>query len=100
MRGPDPLLAFFFVIAPLWVALVGVILALPFSYEVLFRCAYAATVSGDGTIRFRSLLRRRTTKANDAQSIFLRSWTWGQLPQKANGQGRIRRRQRLAFAIR
>jgi hypothetical protein len=73
-----PILGFFFVVTPLWFALLGVISALVVSYELLFRCAYAVTVSGDGTIGFRSLLRRRTAKATDVQSIFVRRWGWGE----------------------
>jgi len=73
-----PILGLFFVFAPLWFALVGVILALVFSYEVLFRYAYAVMLSDEGNIRFRSLLRQRATKATDVQSIFLRHWGWGQ----------------------
>ena len=73
-----PILGLFFVVAPLWFALVGVIVALVFSYEVLFRYAYAVILSDDGNIRFRSLLRQRATKATDVHSIFLRHWGWGE----------------------
>jgi hypothetical protein len=103
-----PILGLFFVIAPLWFALIGVVVALAFSYELLFRYAYAVTVSGDGTIRFRSMLRRRTTKATDVQSIFLRRWGWGEgkkarLVRVAFGGGSVlltRSDQTLAFAQR
>jgi hypothetical protein len=73
-----PVVVLFFVLGPVWFGLLTVIAALGFSYERLFRYAYAVWINSDGAIQFRSVLRRSTTRATDVQSISLRRWGWGE----------------------
>ena len=102
-----PFIALFFVFVPLWIALLSVIPALRYSYERLFRYAYAVTVNSDRAIGFRSVLRRRTTKATAVRSIYLRRWGWGESNMRpvrvafAGGSVLLSRRdQTLAFVTR
>ena len=69
-----PVVVAFFFVWPVWVGLLAVIGALVVFHQGLFRFAYAVTVNSDGAIGFRSVLRRRTIRANDVESICLRRW--------------------------
>src|SRR5262252_8492201 len=70
--------ALFVLLFPLWLSIPVALGSLRFAYGALLLVPYGVTVNNEGTIEFRSVLRRRATNAWKIRSIKTMIWTFWQ----------------------